>query len=159
MTTGSLRCSVPDPAAAVCQVGDLLQLRLEQELTGFTIVSERSAEVAADESDGDVIRLFLVAHDFDNALMQGSTFHTATFEIEVVTRCDDPGSLSRAGMNAIARIIAAVAEDRSLGGVLHDLQEIDAASTAANGKDANGVSLQLVAQFFTSRDDWFTIVT
>ena len=46
----------------------------------------------------------------------------------------------------------------SLGGRLLDLQEIDIAGTQAEGKDVDSASVQYRAQYFTPRDDWFTIL-
>lgn len=152
---------MPDPVAAVCQVGDLIAdaLMASERLAGFRIVNEASAAVAAEEYDGEMIRLFLVSHGATPDMMMSQSRHVAVFEVEVVTRDELPGSLSRSAMNAIAAIVGAVAQDRTLGGNIEDIQEVDVGATGAAGKDVAGASIQFQAVFYTSRSDWFTLVT
>jgi len=152
---------VPDPVAAVCQVGDLITdaLMASERLAGFRIVNEASAAIAAEEYEGELIRLFLVSHRFENEHMMGQTRHIAVFEAEAVTRDELPGSLSRSAMNAIAAIAGAIAQDRTLGGNIEDIQEVDVGATGAAGKDVAGASIQFQTVFYTSRSDWFTLVT
>lgn len=149
-----------DPVNVFSQVGDLYAecLRDYGPLQGFAIVHEQSADEAPGEVEGDHIRIFFIGDQPDVLFGNGETYHRATFEFEVVTRSGESGTLSRDGLNAIALIVAAIAQDRSMGGMLSDSQEIDLGSTEANGLDANGVSIQIRAEFSTSRDDWFTLV-
>lgn len=152
---------MPEKLAAVTQVSDLILTTLKEwgPLQGFTIRSDQSTEEAADASEGDKINLWLVVHDFDVATQHWQVLHTPIFEAEVITRDANAGSLSRTAMNAIAEIVAALSVDRTLGQVLQDLQEVDTGSTVPGGRDVTGASIQFRAEFYTSREDWFTIVT
>ena len=147
--------------AAVVQVGDALAwvLGANENLSSFTIINDLSSDVATDETDGETVRLFLTAHSFENQHMMGQTRHVATYEIEVATRASIYGSLDRRSLNAIADIVAAIAADRTLGGKVEDIQEVDTASAIANGKDASGASIQFQTVFYTSRSDWSILVT
>jgi hypothetical protein len=151
---------VSERVAAVVQVGEMIARALAAwpPLSTFTVVYEQSAEVAAEESDGDLIRLWLVAHQLGIPPEQWTTLHLPIFEIEAVTRDADAGSLTRGGLNAIAEVVAALSVDRSLGGRLQDLQEVDVGSTVPNGRNVAAPSLQIRAEFYTSRADWFTIL-
>jgi len=149
------------PDAAVIQVGQMIVERLAgwPELNHFTVCYNPSTENATSEEAGDTINVYPVDHTFEVALQQWQTLHTPIYEVEIITR--EPGdgtSLSNAGGNAIAHVVAAIASDRSFGNQLQDVQETDVGGTVANGRDANGMSIQFRAEFYTSRNDWFTIV-
>ena len=67
-------------------------------------------------------------------------------------------TISRQNLTAIAQAHAALAADRTLGGMIEDLQEQDIAPVEGQGKDIHGSSPQYQVTFYTPRDDWFTIV-
>lgn len=149
---------MPDPAIA--KVEDALrdQLKAYPYLTGYRIVSDPN-EAEAVESEADkVIRIYTVGYSVDQADEQNQTIHTATIEFEAVNASQNFGTISRANQTALAYVLAAIASDRTLGGRILDIQEVDVASSGANMRDADAASLQTTVTFFTPRDDWFTIV-
>lgn len=133
-------------------------LRQWPTLSGWSIVTERSTAVAADDDEpAPEVAIYTVALSHDNSDEHGQTQHTATIEFEVTSR--GPGiGLGRANLDTIAHIVAALGQDRSMGGRIEDWQEIDTARPAANGKDLSTASLQISATFYTSRTDWFTLI-
>jgi hypothetical protein len=147
-----------DPAIAKIEDALAAQLRAWSGLAGYTVQADPNESEAAECGSDKVIRVYTVTWSVDQSDEQGQTIHTATIEFEAVNATQSTGSISRANQVAIAHIIAAIASDRSVGGRLQDIQEVDVASSGANMRDADAASLQTTVQFFTPRDDWFTIV-
>lgn len=147
------------PDSALTKVEDALKAALEAygDLSAYTVLTDQPVDVAIEEDQLPAILIRTVAYEFDQADEQNQTLHTATIEFEIVTK--SPALvISRANHTAAGHILAAIAADRTLGGRLHDIQENDLAPADANGKDAGAASLQFIAEFFTARDDWFTII-
>lgn len=147
-----------DPAIAKIENALAEQLRAWPALATYTVQVDESDDVACEAETDKVIRVYTVAWNMDQADEQNQTLHTATIEFEVVRTTQVTGTISRACQEAIAYIVAAIASDRTVGGRLQDIQEADVASAGATGKDTDSASLQTTVQFFTPRDDWFTIV-
>lgn len=155
---------MPDPVVAIAQVEDALggQITAYAPLSGWTVRTDGSKDVAIDTEElGDVLNIYTVAYAVDNDLMQGQSRHTALIEVEAVTTAQTVGTISRAGHTALAHVVAAVAADRSLGlgRAIEDIQENDVAPSGANGKDIGSASLQFTITFYTSRSDWFTLLS
>lgn len=149
------------PDTAIAQVEDALaaQIGAKAELAAYTVRTDGSRDIAMDtDEDGDIINIYTAAYSVDQSDEQHSSFHTATIEVEVVSRTPTIGTISRASHTALAYVMQAVAADRSLGGLIHDIQEVDVAPAGANGRDVGSASLQFQVQFYTSRSDWFTIL-
>lgn len=148
---------MPDPAIA--QVEDLLKDTLEAwpALSGVTIITEQSADVAIEEDNWPCVVITTAAYGAEQSDEQHQTLHTATVEFEAISGTQTIGTISRANHTIIANVIGAIAQDRTLGGVIQDIQEVDVAPSAPRGKDAGSASLQCIVQFFTSRSDWFTL--
>lgn len=149
---------MPDPAIAKVEDALAAQLSAWPGLTGYTILTDESQDVASDFGADKLIRIYTIAYAIDQADEQNQSIHTATIEFEAVNATQSVGTISRANQTAIAHIISAIASDRTVGGRLQDIQEVDVASAGANGKDTDAASLQTTVQFFTPRDDWFTIL-
>lgn len=147
--------------AAVCQVSDMIAdaLRIWPQLSGFTVVNELTPSQSADESDGDMVRIYLVGWTPQQPPEMTQTTHLAIFEIDVVTRDSSFGSFNRNAINAIAQIVACLGEDRTFGNQIQDIQELDVAGTNAEGKDTAGVSIQFRAEFCTPRTDWCSLIS
>lgn len=148
------------PDASNIQVGGIYTelLQASDGLSVFKISFLESADVAHEEEDGNSIKVYCSNWAFDIAFENASTRHEVDFDAEIVTRAPAPGALSANASAAIGHIIAAIAVDRTLGGVLESIEEQDVSGVAANGLDANSVSLRVRAVYYTSRDDWFVIV-
>lgn len=149
---------MPDPAIAKVEDALAAQLAAWPALSAYSILTDASDDIAVEAEADKVIRIYTVAYSADQSDEQGQTLHTATIEFEVVSSTQAVGTISRACQTAIAHIIGAIASDRTVGGRLQDIQEVDVASAGATGKDSDSASLQTTVQFFTPRDDWFSIV-
>lgn len=147
-----------DPAIAKVEDALAAQLAAWPALSAYSILTDASDDIAVEAEVDKVIRIYTVAYSVDQSDEQWQTLHTATIEFEVVSVTQSVGTISRACQTAIAHIIGAIASDRTVGGRLQDIQEVDVASAGATGKDADSASLQTTVTFFTPRDDWFTIV-
>lgn len=147
-----------DPAIAKVEDALAAVLAAHPALAGRRIITDRSADVALDQYDGDAITVSTAAYSFEVSDENWTTLHTALVDFESVSRTQVVGTISRANHRTLAHIMAALAADRTLGGMVQDIQEIDVAPAGANGKDAGTASLQCSVQFFTPRDDWFTIL-
>lgn len=145
---------------AIAKVEDALAAVLARygPLARRRIITDRSDDVALDQYDGDAITIATAAYSFEVSDESWATLHTALIDFESVSRTQTVGTISRANHRTLAHIMAALAADRTLGGMVQDIQEIDVAPAGANGKDAGTASLQCSVQFFTPRDDWFTIL-
>lgn len=127
----------------------------EAPLEGWTVLTEHPA----DEDVGPkTVIVFTVAAVPEQADELGQTIWRQTLEIAFVDGVQASGSISRANLEAMAAVHAALAADRTLGGLLQDLQEIDIAGTAPDGKAVEGASVQYRAEFYTGRADWLTIL-
>ena len=127
------------------------------ELAGWTVATGDSADVAISDERWPAILIWTLATAMDQSDEQNQSIHTMTVEIEFVSGGGNPGALNRKNKLAISRAHAAIAQDRTLGGMLLDIQENDIAPARTEGKDVSGASLQYTVQFFTPRDDWLTI--
>lgn len=151
---------MPDPATA--KVEDAVAAVIEplteegEALDGWTLVTEHSADETVEAEKSIVI--YTRAADLELAEELGQTFWRQTLEIEFISGPPASGSISRVNQAAMAHAHAALAADRTLGGMLQDLQEIDIAGVQAEGKDMDAASLQYRAEYYTPRDDWFTIL-
>jgi hypothetical protein len=151
---------MPDPVPAIAQVEDLLKDLLEgyTALAAHTVQTEQSIDVALDEAALPIINIQTSAYSFDVPPEHWTVQHTAVIEFECVSETPSVGTISRQNMTTIAHIAGAIASDRTLGGMVEDIQEIDVAPVAPNGKDAGTASLQVSVIFYTSPDDWFTLI-
>lgn len=149
---------MPDPAIAKVEDAIAAQLRAWPALSTYSVEVDGSENEAPAFGSDKLIRIFTVAYAQDQSDEQGQTIHTATINFEAVNATQATGSISRANQTAIAHVVAAIASDRSVGGRLQDIQEVDVASPESMGKDVDVASLQTTVIFFTPRDDWFTIV-
>lgn len=154
---------MPDPAVCTGKVEDAIKAALDpltasgQPLEGWTIITEQSVDEAL-ESNGRQAVIYTSDCQMQQSDEQGQTLWTQTVDIEFIDGTQAMGSITRAVITAMAHAQAALAADRSLGGMLHDLQEQDIAGTQAEGKDVAGSSLRFRIEYFTPRDDWFTII-
>lgn len=148
---------MPDPAIAKVEDAIAAQIAAWPALTGYAVVTGQSADEALDEGTDKTILISTAAYSFDVADENWMTIHTALIEVESVSQFQAVGTISRANQTVLAHVLAAVAADRSAGGRLQDIQEIDVAPSAAIGKDVGSASLQFRVLFFTPRGDHFTI--
>lgn len=148
------------PDHALSQVEDRLGTILAAyvPLSGINVIVGESLDVAIEDDAIPALIVSTTAYDFDVADESWQTHHKATIEVEAVAGTQPSGTISRANRNTLAHVLAAVAADRTLGIGLQDIQETDVAPTEPRGKDVDSASLQFRVEFFTSRDDWFTIV-
>lgn len=145
--------------AALAKIEDRLAavLRAYAPLAGTGIFTDQPSNVTLDDDQIPALVITTVSYAQDQSDEQGQTIHTA--RIEVASILKGPALvIGRANHAALAHVIGAIHQDRTLGGRLQDLQEIDIAPVDANRADSGAVSLQLEAQWFTPRGDWFTIV-
>jgi len=149
---------MPDTALAKIENALAAQIRAWPALASYTVLVDESDDVAVPAEMDKVIRVYTVAWTMDQADEQNQTLHSATIEFEAIGITQAAGSISRACQETIAHIVAAIASDRSVGQRLQDIQEVDVASAGATGRDADSASLQTTVQFFTPRNDWFTIL-
>ena len=158
MGNSNMRASVAE--TAIGQVEDALKNAFERypALSSFTVLTDQSPDIAIEEGAASTIIVSTTAYQVDQSDEQNQSFHTATMEIEVVSRTQYFGTINRENQTTIAHVLSALAADRTLGGILQDLQEIDVAPAGANGRDVGAASLQIRVEFFTSRNDWFVII-
>lgn len=141
--------AIKDVLVAETGAGDLLE--------GYTVLTD----LPGDEAIEAVKAIVILTPNLvpQQAEEQNQTFWNQTVEIIVIDGPQEPGMISRATRIGLAKVHGVlVAIDRTLGGRLQDLQEIDIAGTQAEGKDVHDASLQYRAEFYTPRDDWFTIL-
>lgn len=151
---------MPDILAPI-QVRELIKdvIQTYPLLAGRRIITNRSKDDALSEDDGDAITIWCVAAKPVIEFGGHEVTWSAVYEFEVVSRTQPFGTIDDATMTTFGYIVAAIAPDRTLGGQIQDIQEIDIAPTVQYGTDVSGASLQVRAEFHTMRDDWFTLVT
>lgn len=152
---------MPDPVPAIGQVEDKMAeiIGAKSELSAWAVRTDGSEDIAIDLEDaGKTINIYTTAYAVDQSDEQHSSIHIATIEVEAVAGTQATGTISRAVHTALAWVMQAVAADRTLGGLIDDIQEVDVAPSGANGRDAGSASLQFRVEFTTSRSDWFTIL-
>lgn len=145
--------------AAITKVEEALKSLLEaySPLSGWIILTDQSRDVSLEEGTDQTIAIYTVAYTFDVADENWQTLHTATIEFEAISQAPAAGTIGRANHTALAHVVGAIQQDRHLGGRLQDIQEVDVAPSAGNGRDVGSASLQTQVQFFTPRGDHFTI--
>jgi len=152
------RRSLPDPAIAKVEDAIAGILRAWPALSDFTVLTGQSSDVALEEGTDNTLVIATDAYRFQVADENWMTLHTATIDVEATTQVQAIGTINRANQTALAHVVGAIGADRTIGGMLQDIQEVDVAPAAAMGRDVGSASIQLMVQFFTPRDDHFTIV-
>ncbi|WP_333837934.1 hypothetical protein [Novosphingobium sp.] len=149
---------MPDPAIAKVEDAIAGVLRAWPALSGFTVLTGQSSDVALEEGTNDTIVIASVAYKFDVADENWMTLHTAQIDVESVSQVRAVGTINRANQAALAHVVGAIGADRTIGGIVQDIQEVDVAPAGAMGRDVGSASIQFLVQFFTPRNDHFTIV-
>lgn len=152
------------PDAAPAQVIDLLATAVAgwPDLSGWTVVSDADGQTrdkAFEDADYPLVSIAMTAWAVDNDMMQGHTRHEIEIEFEIVSGKETAGVISRNNMTGLAHVIAAISQDRTLGGRIEDIQETEIADAGPSGVDAGATALVTRATFYTPRDDWFTLAT
>ena len=145
---------------ALTQVEDALAAILTAygALAGQTVLTAESADIAIEDLTLPALLITTTAYSFEVADENWQTIHTATIEVEAISKTPATATISRANRNTLAHVLAAIAANRTLGLGIQDIQEDDIAPVEPRGKDVDAASLQFRVQFFTSRSNWFTIV-
>lgn len=148
------------PDSAIAKVEDALAavLTAYAPLAGYTVVTGRDSSEAFQSTELPVINIYTESQQFSPDGEQHQTFHDCRTNFEILENDLTPGRMTRTLQNAASNIVAALAVDRTLGGRLQDLQELDLAPPADTGRDIAGASLQYSIEFYTQRDDHFTII-
>lgn len=151
------------PSDCWSKVIDALEARITpltltgEPLAGWTVLKDPSEKIAVQDDEKTIV-IWPMPPQLRQSDELNQTFHQMSVDIEFVAGRQDAGILTRNVREAMAHVHAALAGDREFGGMLHDLQEIDIAPTTPGAVDTHAASVQYEAQFFTPRDDWFTIV-
>ena len=145
---------------ALTQVEELLATTLRNwpALSGKIILTDQSRDIAPDDPN-NIIRIFAVAVAFEIQFSDGQVMWKAVFEFETTTTTQVLGTICAENRTTLAHVMGALAQDRTLGGMVQDIAEIDMASVMPNGRDVGGASLQCRVEFNTSNDDWFTLLS
>ena len=126
-------------------------------LEGWNIVVNPSASISQSDEDKTIV-LWPLPPELEQSEEQHQTLHRYTVDIEFIVGQTSSSVLTRTIRAAMAHVHAALAADRTLGGMLHYLQEEDIAPAVPEQADVHGASVQYIIEFYTARDDWFTIV-
>lgn len=124
-------------------------------LEGWAVQTQQSADIAV---EANTITIWTTTNQMDQSDEQHQTIHTPKIEIEFADDGQPSGVLGRSILEAAAAVHALIAADRTLGGRLQDIQEIDIAPAPPEGRDVASSSIQYQVEFYTPRDDWTTIV-
>lgn len=127
------------------------------ELSGWTVRTETSTDIALTEDDGDAITIYTANWQVDDNTEQGQQVHTAILAFETATRASLTASIDRNSQTAFAHVVAALHASEYLGGMVENIEPLDA-GTVQNGRDVGGASLHVRFKFYTPLNDWFTIV-
>ena len=148
---------MPDQVPAISKVEEKLAVVIGAYLpfAGTTVVADAKPDEAIDPNS---IVIYTTSYRVDQSEEQGQSRHTATIEFEAVNARSPAGTISRRNQVALANVVGALAQDRTLGGMVEDIQEVDVAPLESNGRDRGAASLQSTVTFYTPRDDWFTII-
>lgn len=147
--------------SALLQIEDELALQIGDwpAFADWTILTDNSAAEAFEETSAPLISIGLSNWDFEPDAMQGQTRHEVDLEFEIVSDKSQSDRMGRYNINAVSDLIAALASDRTIGGLAEDIQEFTVASPGANGIDAAATVLVAKVFFYTLRGDWNSIVT
>lgn len=150
--------------AAISKVEDAFKALIETgtvaggPLEGWTVIVDQSADIKIEPDDWPVILIYTTGLSHQQFEEQSMHLHIATVEFEFISTATSHGPISRRNLEAIAQMHRIIAADRYLGGRLQICEEVDTAPAVPNGKDVGSASIQYEVQFFTRRDNWFTIL-
>lgn len=148
---------------AVYQVLDLIKgaLVADAGLTGWNIVTDRSADDAFQEEEMPAINIYAESLSIETALMQGQVIYDAMVNCDVLRMGDALGQLSRKTLEGVGLIQRAIRTSFNSGVgplvVLQSIEEQDVAPPMETGLNVSGASLQYRVVFYTPTDDPFTI--
>ncbi|MGF7152617.1 hypothetical protein [Novosphingobium gossypii] len=134
-------------------------LRAFPDLSGTPVYTERDPDDGLD-ADTELACIVISVENwtFQNDYSQGQSRHRMVVNFDYLETSARAGQVSRAAMEKVAFILAAIGTDPTLGGRLEDFDERDVAPPMDNGKSIGGSSLQGVCAFYTPRRDHFTII-
>jgi len=125
------------------------------DLRGFADRSD--AEPLTDsERPGYIIRI--PRFTFDIAPENNQTYCRATISLDLQSGGEAGETIDEVNQRSIADIIAALGNDRTLGGRLQEMQESAASGSELDGADVGTAILDIDISFFTPRGDFYTIV-
>lgn len=126
---------------------------------GYNVFVDRPDSDPFDEADYPAINIRAVAVQFDAAPdFLSQTMHRAKFQFDCISGREVGEAIDLINQRAVADIIAALHNDRTLGGRLQDLNEIAVSGSELDGADVGTAVLEVETLFFTPRGDFYTIV-
>lgn len=103
-----------------------------------------------------MIRLLDVSFSMHTEMNQ--TIHRATCHVEFVSDGGCGETIDLVNQRGIADIVAVIGNDRTLGGMVHEIEENAASGAEADGADVGSALLELDVVWFTPRGDFYTII-
>ena len=141
---------------AVFQIQNALVTLLDAALASSIIVDRASNEPVADSEIPAV-----VVNPGDQSYFEfdlSTTGHNAEFGLDIYERKTLAKSISRMQQDTIALIVAALAADPTLGGMVQTMEPQNASSPDGNSADIGSVTLTIRIDYFTPRGDFNTII-
>jgi hypothetical protein len=90
-------------------------------------------------------------------LDQSTSTHTATIDLEICVRAAATGLQERLAI-LIAKSMGALQADRTLGGLILDIEEQSVTADSVGRPDVNSATLALNVLYLTPRGDFFTVL-
>lgn len=140
------------PTPAIRKVQDQVKSRLEARRPDLFVFIDRTEEepLAAEELPGVVLNMLDL--NFTPFEMQGQT------RVDFVMQFDCQGATQTIVQTTVADIVAMLASDRTLGGMINDIEESGTSGTEKSAPDVASTILEAPGFFFCPRGDLFTIV-
>ncbi|KPL67412.1 hypothetical protein SZ64_04405 [Erythrobacter sp. SG61-1L] len=147
-----------DEAVSKVEAAAAEVLRDYAALSAWSILTDQPIDVAIEGDDILALVIRTMGPDYDNSFEPGAqTLNTLTLDVEAVAR--EAGVIkAKRAREGLAHALTALAADRTLGGMLQDMQEIDAATGDGQRRDISAISLQFRLQYLTARGNPFTIL-
>lgn len=147
---------MPDTALVKVEDAVAALLRAKTELDDWEIETDPDSSINSEAPK----RILVTNGGFtvDQSDCLGQSIHRTVLELAFMSGPQPLGIINRANGEAIAHAHAAIAADRYLNDMLQSLEERDVQSVADELRDVHAATLQYDVEYYTPRDDWFTII-
>lgn len=129
-----------------------------QTLTGINILVDRTIDEPVDPSERPAIVPRIVEVTFDTPFSIGETLHTIVVDLDLYAEPLVDAAISSRLAVMQARVIAAIAADRTLGGLMQQFEERSFTADPQSVPDLGCATLTFEGQFNTPRGDFNTIL-
>lgn len=132
---------------------------MAESISGITVFVDRDDDDPVPQSQRPAVEIRIVSVQFEFAPDgQWQDLHRALIRFDCMSGQSVGETIDYTNQKTVANIMAKIAADRTLGGMLQSFEAQAVSGSEADGADVGCAIFETEAVFFTPRGDFFTIV-